>query len=98
MDDLGTEVGELRRLAVADLRDGARALHDAGVAGHDARDVGPDLDLLGLERRADDRGRVVGAAPAEGRGGAARCRGDEALRDGQHTRHPRAGGRRPAGL
>ena len=38
---------------------------DRGIGGHHPVDVGPDLNLGGVERRADNRRRVIRAAAAE---------------------------------
>ena len=91
---LGAEGGELRRLLVARRAQRARRRHDARVGGHEAVDVGPDLDPFGVERRAEQRGGEVGAAAAQ-RGRRAVDRGaDEALGD----RDPAGGGQREQAL
>jgi hypothetical protein len=43
MDDLRAEVGELHRFVVRNLLDDLRLRHAAGIAAHDAVDVGPDV-------------------------------------------------------
>ena len=53
MQDLRAEVGELGSLFKADGLDAQRVGADARVGGHDAVDVGPDLDGSGVEAAAD---------------------------------------------
>ena len=79
--DLGAEVRHLHQLVVGHRRDREGAADDARVGAHDAVDVGPDLDRGRVERGADQRGGVVGAAAAERRGFAGLGGGDEA---GEH--------------
>ena len=67
IDHLGAEVREFEHLLVAQSRDRQGILHAPGVGRHDARNVGPDLDPLGVERGADERGGEVGAAASQGR-------------------------------
>ena len=68
---LRAEVRELGRLVEREaLRHDARVRHQARIAGEHAVDVGPDLDLGGAERSAEERGRVVRPAAAERRGDA----------------------------
>ncbi len=68
MQHLGAEVGEFGGLFEADGLHAQGLGHDARVGGHDAVDVGPDLDGAGVESAADERRGVVAAAAAE-RGG-----------------------------
>src|SRR5206468_8568875 len=49
------EPSQLRRLDVRDALDDARARDEPRIAGHHAVDVGPDLDLLGIEDRKSTR-------------------------------------------
>ena len=67
IDHLGAEVREFEHLFVAQSRDRQGILHAPGVGRHDARNVGPDLDPLGVERGAEERGGEVGAAASQGR-------------------------------
>src|ERR1035437_2506042 len=83
VQDLGAEVGQLGGFLEADDLDAEGLGADAGVGGHDAVDVGPDFDGLGLERAADKGAGEVGAAAAEGGGDAGQVGGDEA----GHDRH-----------
>ena len=72
VQDLGAEVGELGGLFKADGLHAQRLGDDARIGGHDAVDVGPDLDGAGVQRAADEGGGVVGAAAAERGGDAVR--------------------------
>ncbi len=63
---------------------GERDTFDTMAAGDDARigrehaiNVGPDLNLFGINARADDGGRVVGTAAAKGGGDAVLGGSDE---------------------
>jgi hypothetical protein len=38
-------------------------VHDPRICGENAGDVGPDLDALGVDGGAEQRGGVVAAAP-----------------------------------
>ncbi len=82
MQDAAAEVGELGGLVEAHGGDAARGADDARVGGHDAVGVGPDLDLLGGERGADQGRREVAAVAAHGRDLAALRLADEARDDG----------------
>ena len=68
--------------------------HDARIGGEHAVHVGPDLDLVHVEARAEDRRRIVRAAAAERRRHAVGGRADEAAQH-RHLARPRAR-RRPA--
>jgi len=68
---LGAKVGEFRRLAEGYFWQRLRLWHDTRIGGHDAINVRPDLDLIRLERRAQDSGGVIAAAATQ--------RGDHAL-------------------
>ena len=78
------EVGELGRLGEREPRQGPRVGDQRGVRGHDPVDVGPYLDLVGPDARADDGGAEVGAAAAERRRVPVPGPGDEPA----HHRHP----------
>ncbi len=81
MQNLGAKVGEFGRFFKADDLDAQRLRTDAGVAGHDAVDVGPDFDGSGRKRAADECAGEVGTAAAEGGGDAGFVGGDEAAHD-----------------
>ena len=66
MQNLGSEVGQLGGFFEADDLDAVRLRADVGIGGHHAIDIGPDFDDLGIESGAEERGRVVGAAAADG--------------------------------
>ena len=66
MQHLGAEVGQFGGLFEADDLDAVRVRTDIGIGGHHAIDVGPYLDGLGIQSGAEERGRVVGAAAANG--------------------------------
>ena len=53
IDHLGAEVGEFEHLLVAQARDRQRVLDAFRIGRHHSRHVRPDLDPLGVERRAD---------------------------------------------
>ena len=83
---LRTEVRQLRSLLERQSRHHVRRFHDAGIGGHHAVDIGPDLDFAGVERRPKNRRRVVRSAPPE-RGRDAPCgRPDVAANDRHLTR------------
>ena len=97
---LGAGGGDFLRFGVVQAREQARVGHFARVRAEHAGDVGPDLDALRAEQRAEVRGRRIGAAAAEDRGAAVGVAGDEALRH-QHAaraarRSARCRPRRPA--
>jgi hypothetical protein len=56
VEDLGAEERQLGGLGERHRAHLLRAGHDPRIGGHDAVDVGPDLDLLRAERGAEDRG------------------------------------------
>ena len=66
MEDLRAEGRKLGGLVVAQELDGPGLRHDAGIAGEDALDVGPDLDLGGADRGSEEAGAVVRASAARG--------------------------------
>ncbi len=78
MENFGAEVGELGGFGEGDAFDAMAAGEHGGVAGEHAVDVGPDLDLLGADARADDGGGEVRTAAAERGGDAVFGGGDEA--------------------
>ena len=65
VDDLCTEVAELHGLDIAELVDGVGRLDDLRVGSHEAVDVGPYLEHLGIEGGSDDGSGVVRAATAQ---------------------------------
>ena len=89
MDDLRSEVRELAGLGVGHARKEDRVRHVARIGGEDAVHVGPDVDLRGLEQRAEDRARVVAAVAAERGASPLPIAGDEARHD--EPRGDRAG-------
>ena len=85
MKHLGAEVGELGSLFEADGADAQGIGADARVGGHDAVDIGPDLDGAGMESAADQGAGVVRATAAQG-GGDLDLRADEAAQNGYLAR------------
>ena len=67
MDHLRAEVRELHRFAVRHLVDDPGLRHLARIAAHHAVDVGPDVNLVGIEQRTEDRRGVVAAVASERR-------------------------------
>ena len=65
VQDLSTEIRQLRRFVKVKVAHGRCFLHDAGVAVVHAVDIGPDLDFFGPDDSAHDAGRVVGTAAFE---------------------------------
>ena len=55
----GTVGCHIQRTLVRHPRDGARRTHLFGVGGHNAGNVGPDLEAVGLQRGGKERGAVV---------------------------------------
>src|SRR5687767_14731607 len=64
---LRTVVGELRRLAVGNLRQRSGLGNLGGIRGHDSVDVSPDPHLVGVERSPDDRRGIVRASASKRR-------------------------------
>ncbi len=95
MQHLGAVERQLGRFDVGDLRDGARVGDDARIGGQDAADVGPDLHFVGVERRAQNGGRVVGTAAPQRGADAGFRRADEA---GHHRHDAAAEQRHQSGL
>ena len=81
MQDLGAEVCELRRFAIGNFGDRARAWHQARIGCQQAVHIRPDDDLVRVERRAQDGRGIIRAAAAESREHAFRCGTDEAGHD-----------------
>ncbi len=65
MDHLGAEVRQLHRLVVRQRVDDLWLRHAARIGRQHAVDVGPDVDLAGIEQRAEDRGGEVAAVAAQ---------------------------------
>ncbi len=86
VQDLGAEVGELGGFFKADDLDAQGVGADARVGGHDAVNVGPDLDGIGGKRAAEQGAGEVGTAAAERGGDAGFVGGDEAAHDGNASR------------
>ena len=91
MQHLGAEIGELGRFAVGNFGNRARLGHEARIGGEHAVHVRPDDDFIGIERRAQDRRGIVGAAAAERGENAVGGRADEAGRP-RESRRDRASG------
>ena len=85
MQDLGAVVRQFTDLTVGEARDHPCVGHDAGVGRHDAVDVGPGPDLVGVQTVAQDRSAVVASAPAQGRRHALRGGADEPGHHGYDT-------------
>ncbi len=85
MQHLRPEVRELGGLAVREVRERERLGRDPRIGREHAVHVGPDHDLVGVERPAEDRRRVVAAAAAERRRDALVGGGDEAGDDGNRA-------------
>ncbi len=85
MEDLGAEVGEFGGFFEADDLDTEGVGTDARVGGHDAVDVGPDLDGFGAQGASDQGTSEIRAAAAEGGGDAGFIRADEAAQDGDEA-------------
>jgi len=67
MENLRAEPRQFRGFDVRNPLDHPGAGDEARIARHHAVDVGPDLDLIRADRRADDRGAVIRSATAESR-------------------------------
>ena len=78
MDHLGAEVRQLHGLVVRQRVDHLRVRHAARIGRQHAVDVGPDVNLGGIQQRAEDRGGEVAAVAPERGLHAARIGGDEA--------------------
>ena len=83
MDDLGPEVRQLHRFVVRERVDDLGIGHAARIGRQHAIDVGPDMNLRGIEQRTEDRGREIAAVAPERGLHAARIGGNEA---GDHQR------------
>ena len=84
VQDLRAEIRQLRGFLERQPRHDVRRGDDARVGCHHAVDVGPDLNLAGVERGAEYGGRVVGPATAERRGHAGR-RGSDVPAGDRHV-------------
>ncbi len=78
MDHLGAEVRQLHRFVIRERVDDLGIGHEARIGAEHAIDVGPDVNLFGVEQRAEDRAGEVAAVTAERRLQAVRIAGDEA--------------------
>ena len=65
IDNLGTEVTQLHSLNIRQLIDGVSRLDDLRVGSHEAIDVSPDLQHVGIEDGSNDRGSVVTSATSQ---------------------------------
>ena len=89
MDDLGAEVRQLHRFVVGQRIDDLGVGHAARIGRQHAVDVGPDMNLRGIQQRAEDRGREVAAIAAERGLHTARIGGDETGDDQRGRRRSR---------
>src|SRR5205807_838741 len=80
MQHLRAEEGQLRSFIKTERLDAAGLGTNFGIGSHDAVDVSPDLNALGIKDGADDGGGVVVAAAAQG-GGNASLRGRDESAD-----------------
>ncbi|MCW0465391.1 hypothetical protein NB705_002464 [Xanthomonas sacchari] len=78
MHHLGAEIGQFAGFVVAERFQLHRFGHDPRVRREHAVDVGPDVQLGGVEQRGEDRAGVVAAVAAEGGDAAGAVAGDEA--------------------
>ena len=85
MEHLRSEVREFLRFLEADRRHDTSVRHLARIGGQDAGHIGPDLDLVGVERGSEQRGAVIGPATSKRGGGAVRGEPDETA---HHHRQP----------
>ena len=81
MEDLGAEIGKLGGLGERDRLELARRFHQGRVGAHEAVDVLPDLQAVGLEGVGDGGGAVVGAIAAQDGDGAACAAAEKAADD-----------------
>ena len=86
MQDFRAEVRELRCLGEGQVRHDARMRNDSRIGGEHPVDVGPDLNLGGIEACAEDCRGIVRAAAPQRRRDAARGRADESPEDGDRSR------------
>ena len=82
---LGAVVGQLGGLSRVQLGNHPRLGHDAGVGGEEPGHVLPQRHPRCADRAGHQRGREIGAAPAEGGDLAVRGGADEAGHDGDDT-------------
>jgi len=59
MQNLGAIVGQFRRLCVSDFVEHRHIFHQARISGHNAIDVRPDPQLLGIQGSRDYGGGEV---------------------------------------
>ncbi len=81
MQYLGSEIGQLGGFVEAHARHAASIRTESWIGGHDAVHVGPDLDPLGVQAGADDRGAEIGAAATQRGGNAVSRRADKSAHD-----------------
>ncbi len=81
VQDLRAVVRQLRRLAVRDLRQGARLRYFRRIGGHNTVHIRPDPHLVGVERGSDNRCRIVGASASQRGDHAVSGRADESCDD-----------------
>ena len=78
VEHLGSVLGQFERGSVGDVRDGMRRGHDLGIGRHDARHVGPDLQIPGASADRIEGCAVVGASASESGDMTVLVRSDEA--------------------
>ena len=62
MQNLGAKVRQFRGFAIGDFGNRGGARHQSWVGGHQPIHIGPDGHFIGVESRAQDRRRIIGAA------------------------------------
>ena len=90
MEHLGPEVGQLGCFREGDGANLVDVRNDPGVRGENTRNIGPDLDVLGIQRGSDQGGRVIGPSPPDGGRDPVDRGADEARRD-DHFSRPQPG-------
>ena len=88
---LGAEVTQFGGFLVGQFVDDVGRLDNAGIGGHEAIDIGPNLQYRGVQGRCEDAGGVVGTAAAQGDDVTGAVAGDEAGNDGDGTSLPISG-------
>lgn len=82
IEDFGTEVTELHGFGEGELVDEVGGVDDFGVGGHEAIDVGPYFEGVGVKSSGEDGGGVIGATASEVGDLVIGIGGDEAGDDG----------------
>ena len=63
---LGPEIGQLCSFREGDGTNLVDLRNDPGVCCEDARNIGPDLDIFGIQSGSDQGGRVIGPSTPNG--------------------------------